>query len=115
MTIVHIAIRYGVSPHQRSLISLSEPASGAIRHLRNGQPQIFAQGRAGKILTEQAAALQLRHHEADEILVGAGHVGADTTKPSQARSTNHCSSRSATSFGPPTIGVVHPAAAADNG
>src|SRR5581483_4230333 len=40
-----------------------------------GQAEIFAQGLAGIVLLEQTAPLQFRNHVADEIGVGAGHMG----------------------------------------
>src|SRR5262249_48647310 len=40
------------------------------------QSQILAQRSAGEILPEQAPALQFRHHEAHEVLVGAGNVSS---------------------------------------
>ena len=43
--------------------------------LRDRQPQILAQGLACIVLAEQAAALEFRHDEAHEVLVGAGNVG----------------------------------------
>src|SRR5262245_53222193 len=44
-------------------------------HRRDRQPQVLAQGLARICHTEQAAALQLRHHAANEILVSSGNVG----------------------------------------
>src|SRR5580700_6962817 len=47
---------------------------------RHRQSQILPQGDAGKILAEQPAALQLRHDEAHEVLIGTGHVGGGEDK-----------------------------------
>src|SRR5215471_242391 len=40
-----------------------------------GQAEVVAQGRARVCGAEQAPALELGHHHADDVLVGAGHVG----------------------------------------
>src|SRR5262245_37012577 len=43
-------------------------------HLREGHPKVLAQRLARIFLAEQAAALQLRYNEADEVLVGSWNV-----------------------------------------
>jgi hypothetical protein len=60
----------------------------------------------------QAAASQFGDHQADEILKCPGNVVAATTNPSQARSTNRCSSWSAMSLALPTTARA-PSAARD--
>src|SRR5262245_58131081 len=42
---------------------------------RSLQAQVLAQRRAGVLGAEQAAALELGHHHAHHVLVGAGDVG----------------------------------------
>src|SRR5262249_7109784 len=44
-------------------------------HRRDGHPKVLAKGFARVRRTEQATALELRHDEANEVLVSSGNVG----------------------------------------
>src|ERR1700733_3072511 len=53
------------------------------------QAEIFAQGLAGVILVEQAAALQFRHDVIDEVGVSARHIGCRDDKAVAAAIDEH--------------------------
>src|SRR5262245_19259557 len=71
---------------ERSPRGRERAAPGA--RLRNGQPQMVAQGLPLVLLAEQPAALKLRHDETHEVLVSAGNVGSGNHE-AVARALDH--------------------------
>src|SRR5580698_130835 len=67
-------VRSSLAITQSSPDSVSSNYALPCADCRHRQSEIFAQCRARKIPAKQAAPLQLRHREAHEVLVGAGHV-----------------------------------------
>src|SRR5437763_1273211 len=75
--------------------------------------EVLPQGRAGIILAVQTAALQLRHDEADEILVSAGHMGCRQHEAVASALDEPWLELVGDLLGAADDRLVHPAAAAD--
>src|SRR5262249_47745656 len=82
-------------------------------HRRGGHPPVLAQGFARVRRTEQTTALELRHDEADEVLVSSWNVGRGNHEAVASAFDQPLFELITNLFRPADDCIMHSAAAAD--